>query len=468
MAKSRHEDAGAVGIYAWCADIEETPGGIESQIGHLARYLAGLGVRVVVHCLAGDTAGWHVRDKQFRVGGQLISPRRGLHVFLPAHGPGVEGAIAENLAVSGRLDESVVLAFGIRDSYVFDVAAAVARERDKPAVAFYYHSADERQFRSQFTARAPGVPGLASDKERVEFEAHAVGILRRLGRDFAAVVVPTEYLRGQLSAVLPPADMAKVVVAYHGVDPGAFPPRSAAWDGAGPWLHVSRCTVPNALHKNFLWSCELVRDAVKAGPPLAERARLELCGPGNAGPLIREFARQNNVIDRITATGAIAQRDLAAKYRHAAFLLVPSMMEAGCTVIVEAVLSGCAPIVLDYAGSGEVMRRLGLSHLLIRGIPRRYPYVLHDGTATGAQIDAIEPDLEAAGTILAECVRRPADTAEALSGAAAVARAQFAIEPSVKALHAGLLRLGVDLGPPRPSSPRAVAGQDGGEIIESA
>jgi hypothetical protein len=83
------------------------------------------------------------------------------------------------------------------------------------------------------------------------------------------VAVPTEYVRGQLSALLSPAELAKVLVAFHGVDTQVFPAPPDPWDGSRPWRHVSRCAVPNATHKNFRWSCEFVRAAVASELPLS-------------------------------------------------------------------------------------------------------------------------------------------------------------------------------------------------------
>jgi len=440
------EDAGAIGIYGWCSDVESTPGGVESLVVHLAHYLSAHGVPVVVHCLGAGNGGWHVQDKEFRVGGHLAEQRPDLYAFWPAHGPGFDGAVAENLAVSQRFGESVALAVGTRDSYVFDIAIAVAGERGIPAVAVYCHSGDERWYRSQFTARGAGIPGLASSEERADFETSGVETVRRVGAACSAVVVPTEYVRGQLSALLSPAEMAKVQVAFHGVDPEVFPARSDPWDGTGPWLHVSRCAVPNATHKNFMWSCEFVRAAAATGPPLSQLARLELCGEGNAAPLLRQFAEQNGLAGRIAVVGKLSQTALAERYRGSAFLLVPSMMEAGCTAIVEAVLSGCAPIVLDCAGSGEVMRRLGLSDWLVLGVPRRFAYLGPDGSPAG-HIETVEPDLEAALGVLMRCLRDPAATSRALTAAAAIARAELTIEATARALTAGLRRVGIDFAP---------------------
>lgn len=397
-----------------------------------------------MHCMGDATGGWHVHNKEFRLGGVVTEVADRLFTFRPIHGPGMAGAIAEHLMTSEMYNETLVLAVGTRDGYVFDVAAAVARERNLPAVASYNHAADERRFRAQFTMRGAGVPGLADADEAAAFDRDVVEAIQRMGASFDAVVVPTEYVRGQLSAVLSPADLAKVVVAYHGPSAEVFRPRQRAWTGEGPWLHVSRCAVPNALHKNFLWSCELVAAARSAGEPLAEAAELRLCGSGNAESLITEYAVRNGLTDRITVSGVLHQKDLAGLYRESSFLLVPSMMEAGSTTIVEAVLSGCVPVVVDFAGSGEVMRRLGLGDLIVPAESRRAPVSGPDGQVCG-HVEFVQPNTEAALAVMRRCLRDAESTNEVMEAAAAIARASFTIEPSVRLLDRALGRMSADM-----------------------
>jgi glycosyltransferase involved in cell wall biosynthesis len=444
LAEPHKNGPWAVGLYAWChPDLDRTTGGLESYVAHLARHLARTGVTVVVHCFAEPTAGWHVRDGEFAVGGTLSTPHPSMHVFAPCHGPGFEGTVDEHRAVAEALDERVVIAFGTRHGHVFDTAGAVAARIERPAVAFYCHAAEERRYRSQYTSRVPGVPAVASAAERDAFEAEAVAVIRSLGRDFGALVVPTEYLRGQFSAVLPAEDMAKVLVAYTGPDTAAFPARGGPWTGDGPWLQVARCAVPNALHKNFTWSCELIRATARSLPT----ARLELCGEGNAAPLIRDYALRHGLTDRITVTGQVPQSVLAEKYRAASFLLMPSMMEAGATVLAEAVLSGCAPIALDYAGSGEVMRRLGLEDLLMRPVVHRIQGRRHDGTAAPWSIETVQPDPDQARDVISAAIADPDGTTALLSDAAQRARTELGFEPNLHRLCTGLSRLGIELLP---------------------
>ncbi|MGW4364105.1 glycosyltransferase [Nocardia takedensis] len=436
---------GAIGIYAWCTDLERTPGGLESYVAHLARFLAAAGRQVVVHCLAGQSGGWHVRDGEFRIGSTLTEVDHRLWAFTPLHGPGTAGAVAEHRAISARFNETLVFAIGTREGYIFDIAAAVARERDLPAVASYNHATDERRFRAQFTTRGAGVAALADAEEAAAFERDAEAVIRRIAVQFDAVVVPTEYVRGQFSALLSAADQARVVVAYHGTGAEMATPRPSPWTGEGPWLHVSRCAVPNALNKNFLWSCEFVVAALAAGSPVAERAHLRMCGGGNATSIVSDFAAQTGSADRITMVGEARRHELALLYRQSSFLLVPSMMEAGSMTLVEAVLSGCVPVVLDFAGSGEIMRELGLGALLVPARGRSVPALDHSGQVC-ARIEFVQPDTEAALEVVRRCLHDPEGTNAAMVAAADIARAKFTTEPTARLLDQVLRRRSRRLG----------------------
>jgi hypothetical protein len=145
---------------------------------------------------------------------------------------------------------------------------------------------------------------------------------------------------------------------------------------------------------------------------------------------------------------------LAKTYRTASFLLMPSMMEAGATVLVEAVLSGCAPIALDYAGSGEVMRRLGLEDLLVRPVVHRIEGRRHDGAPTSWGIETVQPDLDQAREVIGARIADPGGTIALLAEAARRARTELGFEPNLHRLRTGLRRLGVELPPITPHRER--------------
>lgn len=411
---------GTIGIYGYCASAGDTFGGVESQIRHLAGALTAAGWHVVVHCLSAPLGGWHVAGGEFRVGARTHRAADGVVEFVPAHGPGFAGAVIENVAVSVEHQEQVILAFGTRDGWVFDVAFAAADQLGVPVVSFVYFTAEERWYRSQFTSRTRSIAGLADDTERTELTEHGIVVLRRVLDRSHLVVVPTDYVRGQLSALVDPPDAAKVTVVYHGVDPGLFTRREQPWAPGATWLHVSRLSVPFAGHKNLAWSCELLRAAHDLDPA----PHLKVCGSGNAAALVDDFQQHNDLRGRVTVTGFLDQGRLAAEMREATLLLVPSMMEAGCTVIVEAVLSGCLPIAIDFAGTGEMLRSLGLSDFLVA------PTVQDLGNG----VRTVAPDIAQARRVVVEAYQDPELVNDRLARAAEIAVERFSLAATTEAL----------------------------------
>lgn len=403
-----------IGIYGYCQRFGDTFGGVESHIFHLARQLKNSGYRVVVHCNASQVSGWHVQGSEISLGTSSQEVEPGIFEFLPRNGPGLEGASAENVATSEKFGEKLILAFGTRDGFVFELAIRAATELNVPLVSFVFFTIEERWYRAQFTSRTRSIPGIADESERARLLAEGESVLRRLAEHSALMVAPTHFVRGELTAMLNPAAAASVVVNYHGVDASAFPPRREPWGGSLPMMLVSRLSTPFAGSKNFFWACSALRDLHRAGC----KPSLSIFGAGNAAPMIEDFARNSGLESHLHVRGFSNQRDLAKCYRTSSLLLVPSMMEAGCTVIVEAVLSGCLPVALDFAGSAELMDRLGLSELLL-------PAEL---TELGEGVQSIIPRWECSQAII---TRSLADSERAnmlLSRAYELAQHHFTIE----------------------------------------
>jgi glycosyltransferase involved in cell wall biosynthesis len=407
---------GAIGIYAYTRFVGDTFGGVEAHVGHIASFLAASGYRVVVHCLSAPNAGWHIAAKEFSIGRRLAEKRSDLWEFIPAHGPGVEGCIRENEEVTKQFDERLILSFGTRDGFASGIALRVASKLGLRLVSFVYYTGEERWFRSQFTSRTRSIAGIASSEEKNALDAQGRAILNDVIVKSDLIVVPTHYVRGQLSNTLPPPDMVKVVVCYHGVDTGLF--RLSAgkewWQYNEKWVHVSRISTPFACFKNFVWSCELVRLAVERG----SSPRLSVYGDGNGRCLIEEFAEANALSEHIRVAGFVEQGELREGYREACVLLVPSMMEAGCTVVVEAVLCGCLPLVLDHAGAAEVMDLLGLTDYLLPSKCRSF--------AEG--VETVEPDAERALDLLTEVRAAPETAKRRMEEAQRLARSSLSLD----------------------------------------
>ncbi|MEU0383194.1 glycosyltransferase family 4 protein [Streptomyces chartreusis] len=344
-----------IGVYAHVSSLDDSFGGVEVFTTRLVSQLAKLGHPVVLHALA-STLGTAVH------GAREPSPGRdGVTVFHPRSGPGFDGCVRENAEVSLRHDEQIIFALGIRDPHVYQVALETGRRLGRPVVSFVYNSLNERLFRAQLANRTNYLLGVASEEERTEFLAATHDSLRRTLRASDLVVVPTDYMRGEAAGVLGDTLAAHTLVNFHGVPTGEFTlvPRP---EYRGTLLHLSRMMYPQALSKNFLWSCRLI-DRLHQRDGAVER--LTLVGAGRDDHVVRDYAGRLGAAGAVDFAGAVPQHDLPRVYAQSDVLLCPSMMESSCQSLLEALLTGCVPVVLDFGGSAEVMRRLGLKDLLV-------------------------------------------------------------------------------------------------------
>lgn len=368
---------------------------------------------MVVHCLASDLAGWSVEDNEFQVREAVRQVTDGVFEVRAVPGPGLDGTIRSNLQVSLTFKEDLVLAFGTRDGYAFTVALGAAAELDVAVISFVYFTAEERLYRSQFSSHTRSIPSIAGQDDSRTLLLDGEQVLRRVCEESALVVVPTQYLRGQLSSQLPMDLMSKVIVCYHGVDETLFASRGAAWIFNTEWLHVSRVSLPFAAHKNYFWTVEFLRLAREIFPA----AHLSIAGEGNARPLLQRYADLNNLEASITLEGFVDQRRVRALYEECSLLFVPSMMEAGATTIVEAVLVGCLPLVLDYAGAPEILCALGLGDFLLPGVVRD----------RGAGVRSVEPDPAVALNVVKQIANCHAELPSLLQAARIRASEQYSI-----------------------------------------
>ncbi|NBU69979.1 MAG: glycosyltransferase [Bacteroidetes bacterium] len=352
-----------IGIYAYSKSARDTVGGVEAQVTHLAHTLAERDFNVVIHCLAAEDVGLSFGEDGITFQSEVTQQGEHIKVFKPTHGPGFKGAIEENIRVSKENNEELILCIGTRDGYVFDLAIAASKELSIPLVSFIYFTFEERWFRSHFSSRTRSIPGLASLDEKKDFYTKGEDVVSRVVEGSDLVIVPTHYVRAQVLAISGIEKAGKVRICYHGANEAIFGAVSQPWSSSGDILNVARLNVPYACDKGFLWALDFYAKRHRD----IQAPKLQFCGAGNGQKVIGDYISAHKLEGKIEVAGFLDQRQLAEKYSKASYLLIPSMMEAGCTVVVEAAMAGCLPVALDSAGLAEIMESIGLEDFLVPG-----------------------------------------------------------------------------------------------------
>jgi glycosyltransferase involved in cell wall biosynthesis len=147
---------------------------------------------------------------------------------------------------------------------------------------------------------------------------------------------------------LPPNSRPRIIPFPEvGIDPELFfgSPRQAT-EGPVNFVFVGRL-VP--------YKCPDVAVLAFARSPALQRHRLTIVGDGPERPRLEALVRENRLNACVTFLGSCPQTAVGGVMRRADVFVFPSIRELGAGVVVEAMASGLACVVVDYGAPGDLI-----------------------------------------------------------------------------------------------------------------
>lgn len=179
-----------------------------------------------------------------------------------------------------------------------------------------------------------------------EWLSYARGLARLLPgraatfRDASAILAGSRHTASEV----PPAQRRKVAwLPENAVDPRRFLAPAARPPGPLRAAFVGRL-VP---YKGPDMALEAAAPHLRAG-----RMTLDVVGDG---PLMPSLRAQGQGLPGVAFHGWLPQEGVARVFSASHLFLFPSIREFGGGAVVEAMATGCAPVVVDYAGPGEIV-----------------------------------------------------------------------------------------------------------------
>lgn len=168
-------------------------------------------------------------------------------------------------------------------------------------------------------------------------------------RDAAALLVAN----ARTFAALPPGTAAHVVsLPENGVDETVWRPAPAADAAApGPFVYTGRLVGWKGV--------DLLLHAWAIARPDLGSARLDIIGDGPARPALEALARRLGLRDEVTFLGWRTPEECAARLSTAEALVLPSLLDCGGCVVLEAMALGRPVIAADHGGPRDYLDDVG-------------------------------------------------------------------------------------------------------------